>query len=362
MTKSIRVECPDSTIDTATTAQFIQTVQKPTGEIPWSIGGKTDPWDHVESAMGLTIGGFFNEAERAYRWSAETQLADGSWWSHYEDGKPAAGAHKDANMTVYIAVGVFHHYLSTGDDGFLKQMWPTVAQAVDFAISMQGNAGEIFWAKRKDGSIDRRALLTGSSSIYKSLGCALYLSDLIGEDRTDWAHAQQRLGHAIRSIPDAFDQSKSRYAMDWYYPVLSGALTGPAALNRIDDMWETFIIPGWGVRCVSDRPWVTLAETAELVVTLASMGRLDAAGELFGWLLTKRYADGAFWTGQTYPDGTIYTIEKTTWTAAAVLLAYDVLYGFSPAPFIFSHHTIPDGSDSDRSGKDTLSLFDIVPN
>ena len=42
-------------VDVASTAEFILSVQKPNGEIPWSKGGKTDPWDHVESAMGLSI-------------------------------------------------------------------------------------------------------------------------------------------------------------------------------------------------------------------------------------------------------------------------------------------------------------------
>ena len=33
-------------------------LQRETGEIPWHAGGKTDPWDHVESAMGLAVGGY----------------------------------------------------------------------------------------------------------------------------------------------------------------------------------------------------------------------------------------------------------------------------------------------------------------
>jgi len=38
-------------------AAMIVKAQKETGEIPWSKGFKTDPWDHVEAAMGLCIGG-----------------------------------------------------------------------------------------------------------------------------------------------------------------------------------------------------------------------------------------------------------------------------------------------------------------
>jgi hypothetical protein len=53
-----------SRIDPDAIADFIVSMQKPNGEIPWSVGGKTDPWDHVESAMGLSTAGRLSEAER----------------------------------------------------------------------------------------------------------------------------------------------------------------------------------------------------------------------------------------------------------------------------------------------------------
>ncbi|MCP4578169.1 MAG: hypothetical protein GY846_18010, partial [Deltaproteobacteria bacterium] len=102
-------------IDVASTTDYILGVQKANGEIPWSRGGKTDLWDHVESAMGLTVGGFYQQAEKAYLWSAETQMADGSWWSSYRHGGPEFGAFKDSNMTAYIAVGVLHYFMATDD-------------------------------------------------------------------------------------------------------------------------------------------------------------------------------------------------------------------------------------------------------
>jgi hypothetical protein len=68
-------------VDVEKVAEFIVSLQKENGEIPWSQGGKTDPWDHIESAMGLSVAGFTEEAERAYSWLVSTQLADGSWWS-----------------------------------------------------------------------------------------------------------------------------------------------------------------------------------------------------------------------------------------------------------------------------------------
>jgi hypothetical protein len=47
------------------TVDYIALVQDSDGGIPWFPGGILDPWDHVESAMGLTIGGRFDEATRA---------------------------------------------------------------------------------------------------------------------------------------------------------------------------------------------------------------------------------------------------------------------------------------------------------
>jgi hypothetical protein len=123
--------------------------------------------------------------------------------------------------------------------------------------------------------------------------------------------------------------------MDWYYPVLCGAITGKEARLRIASAWERFAVPGWGIRCVSDRPWTTMAETAELAITLATIGRPDAAEIVLSWIADKKYPDGAFWTGVTFPEGVIYTTEKTAWTGAAFLLAADALYGLTPASHLF---------------------------
>ena len=48
-----------------TTVDYIADVQQHDGAIPWFEDGCLDPWDHVESAMGLTIGGRFDEAKQA---------------------------------------------------------------------------------------------------------------------------------------------------------------------------------------------------------------------------------------------------------------------------------------------------------
>jgi hypothetical protein len=315
---------------------FIASIQKETGEIPWSVGGKTDPWDHIESAMGLSISGYYEEARRAYAWLAKTQLPDGSWWSGIKDGE-IIDSTKDTNFSSYIAVGVFHHYLITQDLQFLESMWPAVSNGIQYAIDMQAPEGEIFWARNKEDVIDSMVLLTGCSSIYMSIKCALAIAKILGKQKPQWEAANNNLGEAIKNKPNLFNMIKSRFSMDWYYPVLCGAVIGAEAKKRIDKYWEKFVEPEWGVRCVSDRPWATMAETAELVLTLAAIDDIPRAKLVFSWLADKRDADGSFWMGVTFPDGVIWPEEKTGWTAAAVLLAWDALNEITPAANLFKH-------------------------
>jgi hypothetical protein len=325
-----------ATVDIPVLADFIISLQKSNGEIPWSAGGKTDPWDHVESAMGLSVAGCRHEAETAYDWMASTQHADGSWWSATRNGEPEDTT-KDSNLSSYIAVGVYHHYLTTGDTAFLKRHWRTLEAGIDYAVALQAPTGEIHWAKNGAGITDRMALLTGSSSVFMSLKCALAVASLLKKRCPSWEAALSKLGEAIRHSPSLFNMMKARYSMDWYYPVLCGAVTGAEARRRIDRSWDKFIVPEWGVRCVSDQPWVTTAEGSELVLTLAAIGDMERAAIVFQWLLDKKYPDGSYWMGVTFPDGVVWPEEKTSWTAAAVILAYDALYHHSPASLLFSH-------------------------
>jgi hypothetical protein len=338
---------PSAAVDLELTADFIAGLQRPSGEIPWSEGGKTDPWDHVESAMGLAAAGRIGEAAKAFGWLEETQLSDGSWWSATRDGVVEDDT-RDTNISTYMAVGVYHFFLVTGDSQFLRRFWRTMEKGIDYAVLMQAQSGEIAWARNREGVADPMALLTGSSSVYMSLKCAITIAALLGKRRPHWETALVRLGDAIANRPYLFNMMKARFSMDWYYPVLCGAVQKEGAHYRIDRFWEKFVVPDWGVRCVSDRPWVTIAEAAELVLSLAAMGETGRAQIIFNWIIDKRYSDGAYWMGATFPDGVIWPEEKTAWTAAAVILACDALYGLTPAGRIFSHEFWKENAVIDR--------------
>ncbi len=341
--------------DVEQTARSIAADQEPSGAVPWFSGGHLDPWDHVESAMALSAAGLYAEAEAAYEWSRRAQREDGSWPMRVREGAVEdAGA--DTNFCAYLAVGVWHHVLSTGDDGFAARMWPAVRQAIDFVLGVQAGRGEIVWACGVDGSSDGEALLTGCASIHHSVRCALALAEYMGQPQPEWEVALGRLGHVLRHHPEAFTP-KHRFSMDWYYPVLGGAVRGEAGRQRIFQRWSDFVVPELGIRCVDDHPWVTGAETCELVLSLDALGERAKAMELFTAIQHLREADGSYWTGLVYADGKRWPEERPTWTAAAVVLAADALSRTTPANGIFRADDLPVGLAVDGSlcGCDTDS-------
>ena len=64
-----------------------------------------------------------------------------------------------------------------------------------------------------------------SSSIYQSLRAGVALAELMDDPQPEWELAGGRLGHALREHRDLF-LDKSTFSMDWYYPVLGGAVRG----------------------------------------------------------------------------------------------------------------------------------------
>lgn len=333
------------------TVEFILRCQQADGSIPWFEGGHADPWDHVEAAMGLTVGREYAAAEKAYRWLVDTQLEDGSWWAAYKVGSGENGARRESNFVAYVATGVWHHYLITGNDEFLRSMWSTVDRAIEFVLDLQTEHGEIHWAVDQDGSPKEDALITGCSSIYKSLECAHNIAVSLGEERACWLDARRSLGDTLRQKPERFDrtwESKARYSMDWFYPILTGVLNRSQAQTRLKHRWHEFVEHELGCRCVSDEPWVTVAESCELTMALLAAGDHARAVTLYSWLHQWRLDDGSYWTGYQFVEDVLWPDEKPTWTAGAILLAADALTEHTAASGLFTEVNILD-SDTQAS-------------
>ena len=327
------------------TGWAIEAMQEPDGAIPWTTGGQADVWNHVESAMALLVAGRTHAVDRAWAWVRRTQRADGSWAMRYAGGE-VADPSGETNMAAYVAVGVWHHWLVRRDPAFVRGLWPTVRRALDFACGLQLEFGGIAWSQEWSASgparVNAEALLAGSSSIHHALRAGLSIAELLEDPEPDWELTAGRLGHALREHRGEF-LDKATFAMDWYYPVLGGAVRGRAGHDLVASRWEEFVVPGLGVRCVDTNPWVTGAETGELVLALEALGDRERALVLFADAQHLRDDDGSYWTGSVYPEDVRWPDEHTTYTAAAILLAHDALTDSTPgADLVRGHHLVPD--------------------
>lgn len=316
-------------------------IQTEQGAIAWFENGPWDPWNHTESAMALMVAGELEAAASAFDFLKDTQRSDGAWLGEYGNCLPMvdrdfisrepAPAFLDSNFCAYPAVGVAHFLKATDDIARARNWWPMVERALDFVISLQKLDGTISWAAEAVGTDEDDALLAGNASIVKSLECGLFLASAFGLAKPAWQMAHAKLRDALQNTPELFDrrQTGARFAMDWYYPILAGVCDETAAAARLDRSWNKFVIDDHGCRCVSNEPWITVAETAELVLALQSAHQEDRATALFQTVLDIRDEHGVFWMGHQIDENIYWPREQPSWTQAAVILAADALQGTS---------------------------------
>ena len=78
-----------------------------------------------------------------------------------------------------------------------------------------------------DPSIEARfqqAFMTTQGGFEDSHKYAEFVADLVGEPHPEWTAAADVIDRAINGNLAAFEP-KERWAMDWYYPVMTGAMT-----------------------------------------------------------------------------------------------------------------------------------------
>ena len=194
--------------------EYIVSCQEENGAIAWEPSSKIDPWDHIESAMGLDVLGFEDNSKKAYKWLVDSQESDGSWFSEYKKEK-ITKFRKETNFSAYIATGAWHHYINFENKKFLQDLWPTIQKSINFVLEGQTMDGDILWAKDKSNEWMDDSLLTGCSSIYKSLVCAQNISRELGHKKDAYKEEISKISDAIKNKPERFDrtwESKSRYS------------------------------------------------------------------------------------------------------------------------------------------------------
>ena len=101
------------------------------------------------------------------------------------------------------------------------------------------------WSREADGTVNDDG--AADRQLEHLPGAALPASrspSCVDEPQPEWELAGGRLGHALREHRDLF-LDKSTFSMDWYYPVLGGAVRGDGRRATCSTArWDDFVVPG----------------------------------------------------------------------------------------------------------------------
>jgi len=317
---------------------YIKSIQYKSGAIPSNKDGTHDPWDHIESIMGLNIYKDIEASKSAFNWLTHHQNSDGSWYAKYYK-TDAIEKNKPTHFSPYIAVAALHFFRIFKDINFLQSIWSSIELAVNFSVELQQDNGTIPWSINNNSQIENDYLLTGCSSILKSIECSIALSKILNktENIEKWKKAHLLLSNAIQDPDGKFDliKDRKRFSMDWYYPILSGCLKQDEKSYYINKIFKDFYLDGIGIKCVIEEPWVTVAETSEFILALMCAGYDDEAKRLLFDVLNISDEDGIPFMGWQYEQNIFWPEEKPSWTAAALMLSADCVFDYSDASDLF---------------------------
>ena len=319
--------------------KYIKSIQLESGAIPSDDNRYHDPWDHIESIMGLNFVKEIDSSKLAFQWLIKNQNPDGSWFAKYNDNLPIE-KNKPTHFGPYIAVAALHFYKTFLNKEYLEELWPTIKSAINFSINLQISNGTIPWSIDSDGLIENDYLLTGASSILKSIECAIAIAKIIDDfnDIEKWKQSYENLVYAIKNPEKKFDllKDRKRFSMDWYYPIISGCLNNDKNLSYIDKVFEKFYVKDIGVKCVIEEPWITVAETCEFIVSLVIVGRKKDAEGLLMDVLNISDENGIPYMGWQYEENIFWPKEKPSWTSSALIIAADSVFDLSNASDLFT--------------------------
>ena len=318
----------------------ILAVQRPTAPSPGSAATTSTRGTTSRRRWRWTRPASTSAPRPRYAWLARHQNADGSWYAAYRTATPdrPTDRGRESNFCAYLAVGVWHHYLATGDDAFLDRMWPTVRAAVEFVLALQQPGGQIGWKREADGTAAPRHRRAADRQFLDPPGAALR-----ARHRRAPRRAAARLGAGGRRARPRDPPAPG--AVPGQEPLLDG-LVLPGARRRAararaprpgsSEGWDRFVVPGLGVRCVAAQPVGDRRRERRTRPGAVGGGRVRPCGARSSRDIQHlRADDGLYWTGYVFDDDAVWPVERTTWTAGALLLAVAALGGDEATTAVF---------------------------
>ena len=246
---------------------------------------------------------------------------------------------KPTHFGPYISVAALHYFKIFSDKEKLEELWNTIRSAIDFSINLQNSNGTIPWSVDHKNNIEHDYLLTGSSSILKSIECGIKISKILNKEINEkWMKAYEALSYTVQNPNDLFDKTtdRSRFSMDSYYPIISGVLSETQKDYYIKKVFKDFYVKGIGVKCVVEEPWVTVAETAEFIIALMISNRIEDAKKILIEVMNITDSKNIPYMGWQYEENIFWPEEKPSWTAAALILAADSIFEFTAGSDLFT--------------------------
>lgn len=106
----------------------------PAATNPIAYGYKSWVRDSAVTAMAMDTAGHHAEADKYFRWLASVQYANGSFGTTYDGwtGQHVSFVEPELDSVGIFLIGVYRHWVMTGDNGFRDAVWPQVANAANF--------------------------------------------------------------------------------------------------------------------------------------------------------------------------------------------------------------------------------------
>ena len=236
------------------TVDAIAAIQLPDGNIPWTPGEHTDPWNLVEAAMALDVGGRHDVRRARVRVAARacsTPTAIVARVLHRQRGQGRTRSTRTSRATSPTACGTTTSRPATPRSS--RTFWPVVERgdrlrARPASARPARSRGAATSPRRRARCSPARRASTRASR------CAIAIAERLGHERPDWELSLGSLAIAIAHRPDALPR-QGPLGDGLVLPDPRRRAPRPRRARRGSRRsWRTFVVEGRGVRCVSDRP------------------------------------------------------------------------------------------------------------
>jgi hypothetical protein len=231
--------------------------------------------------MALDVGGRHATARAAYRWLRTRAAARTVLAGHVPRRRAGCLRLRRDASRAYVAVGLCAPLLAHRRRGVpAPSSWPTVREALDFVVRHQaGVRGGARGPYDPGSGPDEASRCTGARACTTGCAAPSAIAERCGlRPSPTGSSPPADLADACAAGPTC---SPTRAALDGLVlPDARRRVRGPPPRAGCAARWDEFVVPGFGIRCVADRPWVTGAETCSSRWRLHADGDADAGAHV----------------------------------------------------------------------------------